>query len=253
MGDALTDHPRSRFVQIPLWVLNHPRLACSDGRSTEAGTLLRVYTALCAESSYKERVTKAPISAIVERTGLGKSAIYQALATLRDIGATRVRPNGTLHLPLDDPTDSAQTESDSAQTDSFSVQTERDPSLTESLSEKDTDRPEVVGLCDLLAGLVEANGSRRPSVTKAWLTDSRLMLDVDQRTPQQVETIIRWSQADPFWRANILSMAKLRKQFDRLRLARNADIEGRRGRSPSSGKAEAIRTLHQHLTEQEAQ
>jgi hypothetical protein len=42
------------------------------------------------------------------------------------------------------------------------------------------------------------------------------MLRLDQRTEEQIEILIDWSQADPFWRGNILSMSKLREQFDAL-------------------------------------
>jgi hypothetical protein len=44
------------------------------------------------------------------------------------------------------------------------------------------------------------------------------MLEVDGRTPERVEAVIRWSQRDPFWSMNILNPAALRKQFDRLEL-----------------------------------
>jgi len=42
------------------------------------------------------------------------------------------------------------------------------------------------------------------------------MFRKDERTPEEVETIIRFSQEDSFWRSNILSTAKLREKFDQL-------------------------------------
>lgn len=99
---------------------------------------------------------------------------------------------------------------------------------TTSTTTKEPPRPEVVALCDLLAGLIEENGSKRPNVTKAWLDACRLLLEKDDRTKDQVEVIILWSQRDDFWRANILSMPTLRRKFDQLRLARNRDLERRR-------------------------
>ena len=107
-----------------------------------------------------------------------------------------------------------------------------------------TPRPEVVGLCDLLADLIEANGSKRPTIGKAWHDAARLLLDRDDRTEAQVEAIIRWSQADEFWRSNVLSMPTLRRQFDRLRLARNADLEKRRGQVARPGNLGVLRDLH---------
>jgi hypothetical protein len=84
-------------------------------------------------------------------------------------------------------------------------------------------------LCDLLADLIEANGSKRPTVTAAWVSEGERMLRLDGREPDKVERCIRWCQADPFWRANILSMTKLRAKYDQLRLAAQRQREGRLG------------------------
>ncbi len=44
------------------------------------------------------------------------------------------------------------------------------------------------------------------------------MIRLDSRKPDRIEKVIRWSQQDSFWQSNILSVAKLRKQFDVLEL-----------------------------------
>jgi hypothetical protein len=80
-------------------------------------------------------------------------------------------------------------------------------------------RADVAEICSHLADRVEENGSKRPAVTKAWRDSARLLLDKDGRTVEQVKRAIDWCQADDFWRANILSMPTLRKQYERLRLA----------------------------------
>lgn len=80
-------------------------------------------------------------------------------------------------------------------------------------------------LCDLLADLIEQNGSRRPTVTAAWVSEGERMLRLDGREPAKVERCIRWCQADTFWRGNILSMVKLRAKYDQLRLARLRELE----------------------------
>ena len=81
-----------------------------------------------------------------------------------------------------------------------------------------TERGDVTMLCNLLADLIERNGSKRPTVTKAWMDDARRMLDLDGREPEKAARLIRWSQDDDFWRANILSMPKFREKYDQLRL-----------------------------------
>lgn len=86
-------------------------------------------------------------------------------------------------------------------------------------------RIDVEQACSLLADLIAANGSRRPDINPRWRDAARLMLDRDGIALNDVLGAIRWSQADEFWRSNILSMPKLRKQYDTLRL------QAQRGRS----------------------
>ncbi len=81
-----------------------------------------------------------------------------------------------------------------------------------------SDRPDVERLCEHLSDLVEGNGAKRPAITTKWRDAARLMLDRDGRTEAEVMGAIDWSQAHEFWRANILSMPKLREKYDQLLL-----------------------------------
>ena len=44
------------------------------------------------------------------------------------------------------------------------------------------------------------------------------MIDRDGRSVDEITRIIDWVEADDFWRANVLSVPKLRQKFDTLRL-----------------------------------
>ena len=79
-------------------------------------------------------------------------------------------------------------------------------------------RDDVERICELLADRIEANGSPRPAITAKWRDAARLMLDRDGRTEAEVIGAIDWCQADEFWRANVLSLPKLREKYDQLRL-----------------------------------
>jgi uncharacterized protein YdaU (DUF1376 family) len=57
---------------------------------------------------------------------------------------------------------------------------------------------------------------------QSWARQIDLMLRVDNREPERIEAVIRWCQQDDFWQNNILSISKLRKQFDRLEMQKNA-------------------------------
>ncbi|MET9467402.1 hypothetical protein ABZY44_21865 [Streptomyces sp. NPDC006544] len=101
-------------------------------------------------------------------------------------------------------------------------------------------RTDVEQACSLLADLIEENGSRRPAVTREWRDAARLLIDKDAVPFEDVLGAIRWSQANDFWRANVLSMPKLRKQYDTLRL------QAKRGRV-QAGPA----TTPRHMTNEE--
>ncbi len=82
----------------------------------------------------------------------------------------------------------------------------------------DPEREEVIRLCDHLADHIERNSGKRPTVGKKWHDAARLMLDKDDYTEHQIRWLIDKSQADEFWRSNILSMPKLREKATQLRL-----------------------------------
>ncbi|MDM5310348.1 Replication protein O [Peribacillus frigoritolerans] len=56
---------------------------------------------------------------------------------------------------------------------------------------------------------------KEPDLQK-WSNDIRLMMDKDNRSEEQIRYLIDWCQQDSFWKANILSPSKLRKQYDQL-------------------------------------
>lgn len=79
-------------------------------------------------------------------------------------------------------------------------------------------RLDVEQICRHLADRIEANGAKRPLITAKWRTAARRMIDADGRTVEQILGAIDWCQNDDFWRANILSMPKLREKYDQLSL-----------------------------------
>jgi len=55
-----------------------------------------------------------------------------------------------------------------------------------------------------------------PAQLQSWEATADRMLRIDGRDPEKAAMLIRWAQMDDFWRRNILSMEKFRKQFDQL-------------------------------------
>jgi uncharacterized protein YdaU (DUF1376 family) len=60
-----------------------------------------------------------------------------------------------------------------------------------------------------------------------WAVIADRMLRLDGRKPEQAAELIRWAQRDEFWMRNVLSMEKLRKQFDRLALEAKVKTNGK--------------------------
>lgn len=106
-------------------------------------------------------------------------------------------------------------------------------------SDEEPLREDVEKVCTHLADRIEANGSKRPTITKAWRTEARLLIDKDGRTVEQILRCIDWCQDDGFWRSNILSLPKLREKYDQLRLAaQRAPASGHRSyRNPEDASA----------------
>lgn len=100
---------------------------------------------------------------------------------------------------------------------------ERDSSSTKNSSVADapTEKvvdPEHLRLSHLLAELMLANDDRVKVDPdgKRWLDAIRLLNTADKRTVAEIEQVIRWSQADEFWKANIHSAPTLREKFPKL-------------------------------------
>ena len=85
--------------------------------------------------------------------------------------------------------------------------------------------PAVLALTGLFAEQILANNpafrelqsGRRDATLSRWAADLDKMLRLDKRPEEEVHRVILWCQADGFWKANILSGAKLREKFDQLK------------------------------------
>lgn len=83
----------------------------------------------------------------------------------------------------------------------------------------------------LLRDLMLRNNARAkvpeatPEGMAKWAVHIDRMLNIDKRTVDEVEQVIRWSQDDEFWMSNILSTKKLRDQFDKLWLRMNKNSQ----------------------------
>lgn len=119
------------------------------------------------------------------------------------------------------------------------------PSRRRSDGREDVDR-----LCAHLASRIEGNGANRPPVNEKWRDAARLMIDVDKRTEEQVHAAIDWCQDNEFWRANILSMPKLREKYEQLRMQAMRDRSS--SRQPQESDYDHARSIARELDALEA-
>lgn len=125
------------------------------------------------------------------------------------------------------------------------------------VSEAPPRRDDVEAVCTRLAGRMVENGCRPPNITKGWRDAARLLLDLDNRDPNEVAALIDWCQADDFWRGNIQSLPKFREKYDQLRLQRSRGRPGgtapARKESTTDARVRDGWALAQHFAEMDAQ
>lgn len=114
-------------------------------------------------------------------------------------------------------------------------------------------RPDVEGLLDLLDLEIERNSNRPPKRNKTNRDAMRLLLDRDHATEEQVAYVIRWTQNDQFWKANILSAAKLREKYPQLVAKIRSEAERPPERSRTANydqqRHQANNELYQRMTQ----
>lgn len=65
------------------------------------------------------------------------------------------------------------------------------------------------------------NPKQKEPKLQDWSQSIDYLIRLDNRTPEEIEKVILWSQQDDFWKNNILSTSNLRKNFDQLYLKMN--------------------------------
>ncbi|MGU3443310.1 hypothetical protein ACLBXI_26030 [Bacillus cereus] len=106
-------------------------------------------------------------------------------------------------------------------TDDHQMTTNKNVKNVKNEKKKNTSRlkyeiPDMENAKLLFKLMLENNENCKEPNWESWANEMRLMRERDNRTEEQIQYVIKWSQRDPFWKTNILSPSKLRKQFDQL-------------------------------------
>lgn len=90
--------------------------------------------------------------------------------------------------------------------------------------------------------LIDDPSFKQPNMN-TWADCIRLMMEQDDRTAEQIEYLIDWSQANSFWKSNILSTKKLREKATTLiRQIKAENAKENKAKSPSPIKHRQGRT-----------
>jgi hypothetical protein len=80
----------------------------------------------------------------------------------------------------------------------------------------DADRDMVLLLVDLMNQNKPDRKQESDAVKKKWADECRRMREIDNRSIERIDAVIRWALADSFWFDKIQSFGKLREKFDQL-------------------------------------
>lgn len=78
----------------------------------------------------------------------------------------------------------------------------------------------AVSLAQRLAFLMRENDPKAkvPESLDKWSLEADRIFKLDERLPDEAGKVLEWCQSNTFWRSNILSMDKFRKQYPKLLL-----------------------------------
>jgi hypothetical protein len=100
------------------------------------------------------------------------------------------------------------------------------PSCRAKLRFTDEDKATAAWMFGLIR---QMNPEHKEPNLNAWANDIRLTRERDGRTDEQIRTLFSWVNADDFWKTNILSPDKLRKQWDQVTIKMR---HGSNGKAP---------------------
>ncbi len=122
----------------------------------------------------------------------------------------------------------------------------QNPNVSNSANAKYADDSPFLKLAILLFERIKTrNPKHKKPNLQSWAEDVRKTIELDDRTNDEYLQVLEWSQRDLFWQTNILSPAKLRKQFDTLTLQMQSDLNKRNGFKPTVVPQQT--KIHEHV------
>ena len=198
----------------------------ADGIDPTSATL-QLYSGLSANGIVKAREKLKALGLIdFKSRGRRKSTIYKLL----DLSSDKSAFNSS-DISGDNSSDNSvplnKTKQDKTKQNNISSSESPTPNEKKAEPEKKAKKKydhqsEPYRLANKLKNGIMANNPDHKKITEpqlqGWADDMRKMLELDKRSYEQVSNMISWCQNDDFWKTNILSASKLRKQYDQMRV-----------------------------------
>jgi hypothetical protein len=126
------------------------------------------------------------------------------------------------------------------------------PHVPDSKAPKETSQA-AKNLCSqLFRHITSRKQNFRTPNLRQWEADMDKILRLDCRDEEALAEVIDWCQQDDFWKDNILSPAKLRKQLDKLELRMAKDFNWKRRRSLTQSNGPTAREKYMESLKDEA-
>lgn len=215
-------------LRLFLWILGHAvydvkGLAYSNV-VVHRGQYLRSYRKLQEDLNYvhNRQIKQYPLSTLTR--AVDKLIEYQIITKLdTELGTLFTVINYDKYQPLlNNNTTSGESRSNSLQDlgtepgttcEQLANNNKKDKKVKELYSHNS----EELRLANLLFDLIrQRNPEHKQPKLQDWARNIDLMITVDKRSIQDIESVIRWCQSNSFWKFNILSTEKLREKFDQL-------------------------------------
>lgn len=209
-----------------------------DTNPLSSGAIVLWYTlmAINNKTNWLDEFTVANM-ALQAKTGLSRQQLTRARTDLINAGRIKYKKSGRANRAGSYMIVSFNTQSDTHEIhrtdteqhtsdtqDEHKVTTLVKHKLNETKRNKDNSRKQVYDedsvhfklALRLYERILENNPYHKKPNLQKWADDVRLMMECDNRTEEQISFLIDWCQQDSFWKSNVLSIRKLREQFDRL-------------------------------------
>lgn len=187
--------------------------------------VLQLHTGLSVQGINKSRNVLKQLGYIDFKTSGNRKATKYHLLTLLSTNSSSNSSNNSSSNSSKNSSNNSSSNSSTLNKQNKTKQnktnnSDKSPATSHNTQPKFADDSVEMQLAMYLFSKIKENNPDHKELTDSqkqkWADSIRLMIERDNRSPKQIKNMVDWCQADSFWRNNILSTAKLRKQYDTM-------------------------------------